>query len=80
MPEYQKSREADADLKDIYHYTLRKWGREQARKYLARLEQCFRILAENPTLGKARPEVRKATAALLKEATSFFTKRWITRY
>ncbi len=30
MPTYRKTRRADEDLKEIYRYTRRTWGRAQA--------------------------------------------------
>lgn len=59
MPAYRISRLAANDLRGINHYTAQRWGVEQARAYYARLLQCFEMLAENPTLGVARPDIRE---------------------
>jgi toxin ParE1/3/4 len=37
--------EADADLEGIFDYTTRKWGPEQAFKYLSQLNECAEALA-----------------------------------
>jgi toxin ParE1/3/4 len=39
-------------MKGIVLYTVRKWGPEQARRYIAGLQECFQLLAENPSLGR----------------------------
>jgi toxin ParE1/3/4 len=58
MPIYHKTRRADEDLKEIYRYTRRTWGRAQAELYIRGLEQCFRTLANNPFAGIAREDLR----------------------
>lgn len=45
------------DLIDIACYTELKWGKRQRNKYLKDLEARFAWLAENPLLGKHRPEI-----------------------
>jgi toxin ParE1/3/4 len=54
MPTYRKTRRADENLKEIYRYTRRMWGRAQAEHYIRTLEQRFRALADNPLAGIAR--------------------------
>src|SRR5262245_39593524 len=58
MPAYRKTRRADEDLKEIYRYTRRMWGRDQAVRYLRGLEQRFTALAANPLTGIAREDLR----------------------
>lgn len=60
MPTYRKTRQADEDLKAIYRYTRRTWGRAQAEQYIRGLEQRFRALAANPLVGIAREELQPA--------------------
>ena len=57
MPTYRKTRRADEDLKEIYRYTRRSWGRAQAVRYTRRLERRFRALADNPLSGVAREDL-----------------------
>ena len=45
------------DLIDIGEYTERQWGYEQRAKYLRQLLDRIKWLAENPHLGKPRPEI-----------------------
>lgn len=54
---YRLTLRAVDDLKSIGHYTLVKWGRKQRDKYLRELDARFTLLAENPGMGKHRPEV-----------------------
>jgi toxin ParE1/3/4 len=46
------SRSAKADLLSIGAYTLERWGRVQAERYLDDLELCLELLAANPLLGR----------------------------
>ena len=57
-PTYQLTRQAAADLKDIYRYTRRRWGKAQAEQYASRLQQCFTMLAVRPHAGRRREELR----------------------
>jgi toxin ParE1/3/4 len=58
MPAYRKTRRADEDLKEIYRYTRRMWGRAQAMRYIRGLEQRFKALAINPLSGITREELQ----------------------
>jgi toxin ParE1/3/4 len=58
MPAYRKTRRADEDLKEIYRYTRRMWGRAQAVRYIRVLDQRFKALANNPLSGMAREELQ----------------------
>ena len=48
---------ADADLSLIAAYSRRHWGRRQTTAYLNALIERFAWLAENPELGRPRPEI-----------------------
>jgi toxin ParE1/3/4 len=54
---------AKADLLRIGAYTLKTWGVDQAERYLGGLEQCAKMLSENPSLGRPcmwiRPGLRR---------------------
>ncbi len=52
MPTYSLATLAEDDLKAIALYTLRLWGRSQAKRYVRDLRECFQLLAENPRLGR----------------------------
>lgn len=45
------------DLKNIGRYTERTWGKAQRNRYLKSLDARFHWLAENPQLGKHRPDI-----------------------
>jgi toxin ParE1/3/4 len=49
---------AKEDLLDIGQYTLRTWGEAQAVRYLAALEKCAALLAQNPALGRSCDWIR----------------------
>lgn len=48
---------AKEDLRGIWHYTLNFWSERQADKYIADLYQRFEWLAQQPRIGKHRPDV-----------------------
>lgn len=56
-PSYRLTPRALEDLKSIGRYTLQQWGKKQRDKYLRELDARFAQLAENPRVGKQRPEV-----------------------
>ncbi len=47
------SRSAKTDLLSIGTYTIETWGAAQAERYLDGLEQCAKVLAANPSLGRS---------------------------
>ncbi|HED34076.1 MAG TPA: type II toxin-antitoxin system RelE/ParE family toxin [Gammaproteobacteria bacterium] len=48
-----------ADLESIWLYTCEQWGVEQADTYLNALILRFEWLADNPTLGKSRDDIKQ---------------------
>lgn len=58
MSTFTLTNKAFADLKDIGHYTLEQWGREQRNLYLKMLDATFRQLAANPLKGKDCSDIR----------------------
>ena len=58
MAAFRFSRRAEADLLSIGARTLRTWGEHQTIRYLDDLEVCCRMLADNPSLGRACDDVR----------------------
>jgi toxin ParE1/3/4 len=49
---------AQGDLEDIWDYTMKRWGPEQAEFYVRQLWQHIDAAARRPTIGRACPEVR----------------------
>ena len=43
---YVVSRSAVADLREITRYTVKQWGEDKCRAYVAELEQCTEALAK----------------------------------
>lgn len=54
MHEIFKSHQAKNDLKEIYFYTLNKWGSDKAVDYLMQIDAGLQELINNPMLGKSR--------------------------
>lgn len=58
MPGFRITPRARDDLKKIGRHTLKIWGREQRNTYLRNLDTRFSRLAQNPQLGKHRPDIQ----------------------
>ena len=50
--------EAEEDIDLIAAYTTRTWGWHQTNLYLAKLEDCFELLAHNPLIGRPCDSIR----------------------
>ena len=59
MPNFRITPRAMADLKNIGRYTLEKWGKKQRDIYLRNLDKRFQWLADDPQLGRHRPDIEK---------------------
>jgi len=57
MSGYRLSNRADSDLFDIFVYGIDAFGEAQALIYQNDLDWVFRLLAENPRLGRLAPLV-----------------------
>ncbi len=55
---YRLSIAAANDTRDIYDYTLFRFGEQQSVVYLNGLDERLQFLAENPASGRSRDEVR----------------------
>lgn len=51
MKTFTLTKKARADLKSIFTFTQRKWGREQRRIYARQFDDAFHILSKTPTVG-----------------------------
>lgn len=49
---------AKGQLKDIWRYTFETWGKQKADAYLIEIEKKLNLLSGNPSLGRARPDVK----------------------
>jgi toxin ParE1/3/4 len=58
QPIYRLTRQAAADLKDVYRYSRRTWGKTQAEQYASQLRQCFTMLAGRSHAGRKREELQ----------------------
>lgn len=56
-PGWRLSRAAGQDLEEIEDYTARVWGDQQAEAYIRDLFAAFDRLANNPALGRHRPDI-----------------------
>lgn len=59
MRRFDLTRSAQADLKSIARYTQERWGVRQRNTYLKEVDQVFRALAKNPSMGRACDEIRE---------------------
>ena len=49
---FRLTREAEADIVDIYRYSVENFGEAQADAYHDRLSDCFGLLADTPLIGR----------------------------
>jgi len=54
---YKLSRQAEEDLIEIFIHGVEEFGIEQAEHYHASFERQFRMLSENPRMGRERNEI-----------------------
>ena len=52
MPKYFVSSAAGSDVRGIIWYTRLEWSAEQAVRYAAGIQECFRALAQSPGMGR----------------------------
>jgi len=64
MTHYRLTPDAKSDLIEIRHFTIKQWDLAQSQKYVSELRQTIRLLADAPSLGRARLDVGTACAAL----------------
>jgi len=55
---YTISPRAQRDLDEIWAYTLRNWGIDQAELYVRQIARHIETVSERPSTGRACPEVR----------------------
>jgi toxin ParE1/3/4 len=52
------SPKAQADLDDIWSYTVRKWNAAQAESYLRQIAEAFEVIAAEPRRGRDCEDIR----------------------
>lgn len=57
MTRYGLAPSAATDLLEIFRYTKRTWGQEQARRYREELDLAVQQLSLSPDLGRRREEI-----------------------
>lgn len=57
MAGFRLTPDARSSLMQIGLYTEQRWGRQQRMAYMQAIDDCFRMLADAPLHGKARPEI-----------------------
>ena len=58
MADYQLTDRANAELDQIYEYSILNFGLKKAREYFGGFHDCFAILAENPRMGRDYSHVK----------------------
>jgi toxin ParE1/3/4 len=59
MSHYTLSPRAEADLGEIWDFTVKTWGEQQAEDYIRLLVGAIEAVADNPRRGRPCDEVRK---------------------
>lgn len=52
MKAFTLTHKARADIKSIFIYTQKKWGKEQRKTYAKQFDDTFHMIAGNPNSGK----------------------------
>ena len=55
---FKLSSEADSDFEEIFDYTDREFGLDQAIEYASNFDAVFDRLVKNPEFGKLRKDIR----------------------
>ncbi|UFP96503.1 type II toxin-antitoxin system RelE/ParE family toxin [Gloeobacter morelensis] len=58
MAAFRLTELAVQDLRAVGRYTEATWGRAQRNNYLAKLDACFELLAQEPQLGRVCDDIR----------------------
>ncbi len=61
MGDYRLTRDADADLVQMFLYGFESFGVRKAEEYRDGMVRCLALLAENPRLGRPAEEVGPGT-------------------
>lgn len=69
---YELSLDADMDLEDIFDYTTREHGFNQAVRYLLNLEIIFNSPVVNPEIGRQRNEIKNGLYSLAEQQHVIF--------
>jgi len=74
MRELVISERAEADLREIWHYSFDNWGEAQADRYLDELDAGMRKCGAEPEGGKQREAVRSGYwSSLVRKHVVFYT-------
>ena len=63
---------AKNDLKAVYQYGLRQWGKTQSEGYLSTIKSQFWLLTQQPLMGIERPELLPDMRSLPIESHTLF--------
>lgn len=66
------SKAADADLEDIFDYTVEEFNLDQAVSYVSGFDEVFETISHNPEIGKERSEIREELRSFTKDKHLIF--------
>lgn len=66
------SPESKQDLSEIFQYTKGRYGLDQARSYVRKIDSSAQALITNPHLGKGRNEIKEGLRSLVVEKHILF--------
>lgn len=75
MSRYALRPGAQADIEEIWNYTVARWGASQAEKYLRQLAEAMAYVAADPARGRACDDVRAGYRKYAVGAHVLFYKR-----
>ena len=72
MIKFILSKAADADLEDIFDYTLEEFGLDQAVSYVSSFDDTFKMIAHNLEIGRERKEIQEDLRSFAKDKYVIF--------
>ena len=69
---YELSEEADFDLSQIFDYTEKEHGFNQAVLYLTNIEAVFQSLVASPFIGRTRNEIKQELFSITEQEHTIF--------
>jgi len=69
---YELSPEADLDLSDIFDYTEKEHGFNQAVKYLTDINDTFIRLIKSPEIGRVRNDIKQGLYSMAEQEHTIF--------
>ena len=71
---YKLSIRAEKDILEIFSYGLTNFGAARTEKYYLGLDETFSLIADNPEIGRRRPDIDAATRSFVHQSHVIYYK------